>query len=89
MKYADASLNKTINIQQGGVTFADNSILLDFIQEADAYEVVLNDVFNGDRNRFVTFDEVEESWRICQDVLEVQQPSQLFKYNLGIDIDTI
>lgn len=89
LKYTDPGLNRTINIQHGGVTFANSSILLDFIQTEDAYEIVLNDVFNGNRERFVTFDEIEESWKIVQDVLEVEEANQLFKYNLGIDIDTL
>lgn len=89
LKYTDPGRNKIINIQHGGVTFANSSVLLDFIQKEDAYEVVLNDVFQGSRERFVTFDEVEESWRIVQSILEVETADQLFKYNLGIDIDTL
>lgn len=89
MTFNDPTMNKIINIQHGSVTFADNSLLLDFVRQEDAYEVVLTDVFANDRKRFVTFDEIEESWKIVQDVLEVQSAEQLFKYNLGIDIDRI
>jgi glucose-6-phosphate 1-dehydrogenase len=42
-----------------------------------AYETAIADVFTGDRTRFVTFDEVAESWRIVQDVLDCSSGSLL------------
>ena len=52
-----------------------------FEEKYGAYEILLQDAFRGDKNKFVSFDEIEESWRILQDVLKNE--NKPFEYIFG------
>lgn len=39
--------------------------------KVDAYEYLLNDIVNGSKDNFVTLEEIEESWRILDDVVSM------------------
>lgn len=82
LEYDDPEKNMKINIQpNGAVTGHDESLLLDFVCDEDAYEVLIRDVFANERSRFIEMDEIEESWKITQDILNFEEP--LFLYNRG------
>jgi len=82
LEYDEPLKNKKINIQpNGAVTGHDESLLLDFVCDEDAYEVLINDVFQNDRSRFIEMDEIEESWKITENILNFEDP--LFLYNRG------
>lgn len=80
LEYEDASQNVRINVQpHGAVMGQDQSRLLDFVSSEEAYEVMIRDVFDGNRMRYMDMAEIEESWKIVQDIIKVEAP--LFAYN--------
>ena len=66
----------TIDVKDPTERAAVKSIPLSFTYEeefgaiADAYETLLADVINGDQTLFVRADEVEESWRLYETLLD-------------------
>jgi glucose-6-phosphate 1-dehydrogenase len=49
-----------------------------------AYETLIKDALNGDKSLFVSFEEIEESWRILQNILD--NTIEPFIYPFGSDI---
>jgi len=81
----DESHDKRINVQPyGAVMDADKSLLLDFNRPEDAYEIAIGDVFKGDNTRFVSMAEIEESWKIVDDVVRMEV--QPFEYQPGMEV---
>lgn len=70
--YEDEEQNKRINVQPyGAVMNSCQSLLLDFNRPEDAYEIAIGDVFKGDHTRFTSMEEIEESWKIVDGILEM------------------
>jgi glucose-6-phosphate 1-dehydrogenase len=69
----------SLSVKQPGFTEATTTVQMDFSYAAafggaghpDAYERVLIDAVRGDHSLFATSDEVLESWRILQPVLDI------------------
>ena len=74
----DEGFSLCIDVKDPAERMAVKSIPLSFRYEeefgkiADAYETLLADVINGDQTLFVRADEVEESWRLYQPLLDAQ-----------------
>jgi len=66
---ADATIPVTMNFNHSSI-FGPNT--------PQAYEVLIADALRGDQSVFVRFDEIEESWKIVDDMLSQQHT--LFEY---------
>jgi glucose-6-phosphate 1-dehydrogenase len=85
LHFADDTLNKRINVQPyGAVMDGNKSLLLDFNRPEDAYEIAIGDVFTGDHTRFVSMSEVEESWKIVDDIIRMDITP--FEYEPGMSV---
>lgn len=49
----------------------------------DAYEKLILDCFHGQKRLFMTNDELEQSWRILDDVIQNKNNINIFKYPFG------
>lgn len=77
----------TLDIDSGRITF-HHSTDIDVGQQ-DAYEIILCDALKGDKCRFVSMEEVQESWRIVESVMMPSTPDDLFIYQFGCALDDI
>lgn len=86
----DEGMHLRMNAKQPGLTMDLQRMVLhapyrsDDNHSYDAYEILLQDVLSGDATLFSRADEIEESWRIVEPILEKwQQRYSINRYRAG------
>ncbi len=86
----DEGIYVRFNAKEPGSEFKIQEVSMDFCHEClfgintpEAYEKLLQDVFNGDSTLFTRWDEVEQAWKIIDPIIKNKEKQELLKYTCG------
>lgn len=78
------SVGKGMNCDKVEIQLGQDVYFIEKQNETKSYEILIEDALKGDKSKFVSFEEIEESWRILDDVLKHTYTP--FKYQFGSEL---